>query len=195
MLQVGLAASSLPIAARAGFGATAGSDVLTPMPLYKVIYDDRFAASRLFAARLTRLGIPTHGIRGDVTDLWYHDLYARWRTGPAAIAGLTAHGAFFCLDLLARDAGMRVLFQGEHEHLPDGRISHAFTGPAPLLQTIAAQTADRDHWSHAIAELITSVPEPRLPRRHMTIISPAVAAIDPPVGTLYSWVIAPKAAA
>lgn len=52
--------------------------------------------------------------------LWYHDLYFRWRRGPAAIAGMTGEDSLFCLDLLARDAGLRVLDVGDPA---DGLVS------------------------------------------------------------------------
>jgi hypothetical protein len=76
--------------------------------LYKVIFDERFPASVAFADQVRREGLPVHGIRGDITALWFHDLDLRWKQGPAAIAGLTDANALFCLDLLARDKGMRV---------------------------------------------------------------------------------------
>ena len=77
-------------------------------PLYKVIFDERFPASVAFANQAQRQGLPVHAIRGDITSLWFHDLDLRWKQGPAAIAGLTDPNALFCLDLLARDKGMRV---------------------------------------------------------------------------------------
>jgi hypothetical protein len=59
-------------------------------------------------------------MEGDITALWYHDLYARLRTGPIAMAGLTLNGALFCLDVLARNHGMRVVFRQEHTQRLDG---------------------------------------------------------------------------
>jgi hypothetical protein len=57
---------------------------------------------------VNRRGIPIHGIRGDITALWYHDLYFHWRNEPTPIAGITTSESLFCLELLARDAGLRV---------------------------------------------------------------------------------------
>jgi hypothetical protein len=54
-----------------------------------------------------------HGFDGDITNIWYHDLQPRWQKAPAAIAGLTAHGALFCLERLAWDVGMRVVARAE----------------------------------------------------------------------------------
>jgi hypothetical protein len=47
-----------------------------------------------------------HAIRGDITDLWFHDLDLRWKQGPAPIAGLTTHGPLFCLERLAWGKGI-----------------------------------------------------------------------------------------
>jgi hypothetical protein len=79
--------------------------------LYKVIYDERFPASVEFGREARDRGFAVHAIRGDMTDLWYHDLYPKWKAGPAAIAGLTAHGPLFCLERLSWDFGMRVSFR------------------------------------------------------------------------------------
>jgi hypothetical protein len=108
-LQGGIAAAALP------FVAVAGTEqmLLRTAPLYKVIFDERFPASVAFADQARREGLPVHGIRGDITALWFHDLDLRWKQGPAAIAGLTDANALFCLDLLARDKAMRVVSREE----------------------------------------------------------------------------------
>ena len=55
---------------------------------------------------------------GDMTRFWYDDLYHRWRQAPVAIAGLTAHGALFCLERLAWEKRMRVVYRREHSPEP-----------------------------------------------------------------------------
>ena len=114
VLQVGLAASvMLPLGARARSVAVGAARVET-VTLYKVLYDTRFAASVAFARRAAASGVAVHAMTGDMTRFWYDDLYHRWRQGPAAIAGLTAYGALFCLERLAWDQRMRVVYRGEH---------------------------------------------------------------------------------
>jgi hypothetical protein len=109
-LRAGLVASTLPLAARAEL---AGTFVGGPaVPLYKVLYDTRFEASVAFARRAEARGITVHAMAGDMTRFWYDDLYHRWRQGPAAIAGLTAHGPLFCLERLAWEQRMRVVYRG-----------------------------------------------------------------------------------
>ena len=114
-MQYGGVAASLPFIAAAGVERK-----LLATPLYKVIFDERFPASVAFADQARRSGQAVHGIRGDITALWFHDLDLRWKQGPAAIAGLTDANALFFLDLLARDKCMRVVARTEW---PDGLVA------------------------------------------------------------------------
>ena len=98
------------------------------VPLYKVLYDVRFPASVTFARRATAHGMPVHAMDGDMTRFWYDDLYHRWQRRPVAIAGLTAHGALFCLERLAWDQRMRVVFRAEHAAAP-GTVTHTIEAP------------------------------------------------------------------
>lgn len=185
MLKGGLAVSALPLAARAGL---AGAEpAVSAVPLYRVVYDRRFPASVAFARRAAERGLPVHGIDGDVTELWYGDLYHRWRQGPAAIAGLTAYGALFCLERLAWDQRMRVVYRGEHERAADGCIAHRLDGPGSMLAAagVAEQAAA---WPAAFADVIAECPRGAAERRTARLVSRhAVPASEP----LYSWVIAP----
>jgi hypothetical protein len=124
VLQGAIAATSLPIIASVGSaplwrpapGASARTSALDHPGLYKVLVDRRFAAARAFGRDAEWRGESVHAFDGDVTHVWYHDLYPRWQQGRAAIAGLTAHGALFCLEHLARDARMRVVQRTEHRY-------------------------------------------------------------------------------
>ena len=104
VLTAGLIGSVLPLGALAS-----AAEAARPVEIYRAVYDRRFAAGRAFAAEAARRGWTAAAIEGDVTNLWYHDLAVRWRTGPAPIAGVTDAQALFVLDHLARDAGMRVI--------------------------------------------------------------------------------------
>jgi hypothetical protein len=112
-LKTGLAASALlPAAARADFRRV--DEFGQGAAIYKVLYDTRFAASVAFARRAAARGLAVHAMAGDMTRFWYDDLYYRWRQGPAAIAGLTAHGPLFCLERLAWEQRMRIVYRQEH---------------------------------------------------------------------------------
>jgi hypothetical protein len=80
------------------------------MPYYKAVFDERFDDARAFATQTTLRAIPTVAIRGDVTNLFFHDLDLRWKRGPVWLIGLTTPASLFCLHLLARDRGMHLRF-------------------------------------------------------------------------------------
>jgi hypothetical protein len=107
-LHAGLAATILPMVA-------APNDSTSTGLFYKVIFDQRFPASAAFGEEWKARGQAVHAIRGDITDLWFHDLDIQWKKNPVPIAGLTAHGALFCLERLAWDHGMRVVARVDHE--------------------------------------------------------------------------------
>ena len=114
-LQAGIAASLLPIAGLASATET------SPVPFYKIIVDQRFSTSAEFGVEWRARGAAVHAIRGDITDLWFHDLDLQWKKRPVPIAGLTAHGPLFCLERLAWDHGMRVVSRIEQpSHDGDG---------------------------------------------------------------------------
>ncbi len=190
-LQMGVAALALPISAHAALSPT--SSILdgepTATPLYKAVFDERFSSSRAFSEEAERLGLSVHGIKGDMTDLWYHDLYTRWQQGPVAIAGLTAHGPIFCLERLAWDHRMRVVFRVDHRYRPDGSIEHAISGPSSMLRRATA-LSDEINWSSEMANLVTRCPAIRSQTSQANVIGPTVKRTDDPEH-LISWVIAP----
>ena len=189
-LQMGVAALTLPIAAGGSLPSSISlSNGESSIPLYKMVFDERFAASRAFAKEAERLGVPIHGIKGDMTDLWYHDLYARWKEGPVAIAGMTAHGAIFCLERLAWDQRMRVVFRADHRVLPDGSIEHALSGPASMLRRAGRLSSERN-WAEEIAGIVTRCPASRPQPSLANVIGPTVKHADDP-DHLISWLIAP----
>jgi hypothetical protein len=103
----------LSTAAAAGLAA----EIALPsaaVPLYKVIFDARFAASRGFAAAAAGAGRTTAAIRGDVTALWSDDLRLRWAAHGGPIAGMTTPRSLFCLEQMAKDHWMRVIVRAEH---------------------------------------------------------------------------------
>jgi len=117
------------IAAGAALGAAAGlatameTAAAAPAELtsfHMAVADTRFPESRAFAAEAQRAGNRIAWITGDITDLWYKELDLLWREKKAPIAGLTAYGAFFCLERLAWDRGLRVTFRDERQRTGSG---------------------------------------------------------------------------
>lgn len=106
---VGMASALVGTGAVAGTGARVAPVAAIRRPtFYKAIYDVRFPTSVAFAARARTLGLAVAPIVGDVTDLWYHDLYRCWRDHRSAVAGLLTRQSLFCLDLVARDQGLKL---------------------------------------------------------------------------------------
>ena len=185
LLKAGLAVSALPMAASAGF---AHAERAAAVPLYKVGYDTRFAASVAFAERAAAHGLAVAAMHGDVTRLWYDDLYHRWREQPAAIAGLTAHAALFCLERLAWDQRLRVVYRGEHS-AANGGVAHRLDGPVPMLSAAAAAAANSP-WCAALADVVAECPHQILNRGTATLVT-RHSGRAPPSEPLFSWVIAP----
>jgi hypothetical protein len=195
-LQAGIAASSVPIAAGvfASDEPTTAESLtsvpLTPMPFYKVVFDERFPDSVAFADAMKRLGVSAHGIKGDMTDLWYRDLYPQWQKAPVPIAGLTAHGALFCLERLAWDHRMRVMFRAEHVYRPDGCVEHIVSAHEAVLRSADRLAAAGSNWSVLLAQLVSTCGQGHLATSPAIVTRLAVAP-QADQETLFSWVIGP----
>ncbi|MGA9885727.1 MAG: hypothetical protein WBQ34_18575 [Candidatus Acidiferrales bacterium] len=195
-LHLGVAALSLPIAARAGMSPELfrAEQRVDAEPLYKTFFDERFFSCAVFADEMKRRALPTHAIRGDITEVWFGDLYYRWKQGsgqhgPTAIAGLTAPGPIFCLEMLARDAGMRVALRVDHRRVGE-RIEHEFVVPENVLARAAGLRASGEEWPERMAELVAEFPAERGTAQKSTILGRSTAAGDDPEH-LVTWVIAP----
>ena len=112
------AAAAAAALALTSFGdlEVAGEVVAIPtnMPLYIVIFDERFTAARAFGSSARRNGMRTAVIRGDITTLWLDHLKAHWESGGAAIAGMTTQRTLLCLEQLSHDTWRRVLRRVEY---------------------------------------------------------------------------------
>ena len=154
------------------------------LPLYVALFDRRFSDSRLFSWAAQQRGIGIRPIAGDVTDVWYSELHPRWKENAVPIAGVTTYGALFCLERLAWDHGMRVVYRGSHQRRSDRTIEHRLEGAAQQLgaranqfeaaqrpratahqlelaayqpETMRQELSGRDAWPVEIAALITGI--------------------------------------
>lgn len=145
------AATAVPLSAFAS-----ATDVL---PLYKIIYDERFGPCRLFAEEAKHCGANVHAIRGEVHDLWSDDLYHRWKSSPVAIAGMTTYVPMFRLATMARDAHMRVIYRAHHmvEDAAGGG-EHEVFGPRVALTRQPALRGPHTEWSRGAARIVTAWP-------------------------------------
>jgi len=183
---------------QAGIAVTAASSVAAqpqtrgPAPthrIHKVIYDERFAEPVRFARAAQALGLETHAISGDMTALWYGELHGLWLKEPVAIAGMTRHGPMFCLEMLARDHGMRLVYQAEHE-IAGAEIRHTVSGALVSVKRSTGLTQSGAAWPELMAGLVAVAPvEPALSGKIGVVTrTEAAAAAEEP---LFTWVIAP----
>jgi hypothetical protein len=106
----GSAAAAMLVLSPALLAAVDTLNARQSLPLYKVLFDARHAASQRFAAVFAEQGIATYGLpKGDITPFWRNELAAVWASSPAPIAGLTDGSVLFCLEQLGPQFGVRVL--------------------------------------------------------------------------------------
>jgi hypothetical protein len=162
------------------------------MPLHATLFDERFAEAVRFGGAAQRHGLPARGVRGDMTDLWYRELEPLWRLEPRPIAGLTAYASLFCLERLAWDHGMRLVFHGTHDRLATGAVQHVVRGPR------SATPSGEARWPEALAARLarqeqrigwTALP-PVLGATQARFQTPGPASRGQVEQPLHSWVIA-----
>jgi hypothetical protein len=162
------------------------------MPFYKVVYDGRYPVCAAFAEWMRKRGIATRALDdGDVTNAWFNDLALRWRQSPAAIAGMTAPEALFCLEELAHDHRMRVTFRADHRLRSGDVLEHCLRGPPSMPREVMAMR-EGTAWYERMAELAVQCSR----RRPALAAEPYVlldrgSAVRPLPTSLVSWVIAP----
>ena len=137
------------------------------MPSGAVVVEMTSPLALAFRADAVRLGLPAHGIRDDITDLWYHHLDRQWRTAPTTVAGITLSTSLFGLETFARDYGMRVWFRAIHKNRPDGG------------------------WAATFAKFATAVPLGEPGKFPAKIVETAALPSEEP-GPMVSWIIAPR---
>jgi hypothetical protein len=186
-LQTAAALSAAPLAGRAGFAG--GSE---PAALAAVVFDSRYRCARDFGAHAGPLGAALRAIDGDITALWQNELLARWKSSPAAVAGLTERTALFLLERLAWDQGLRVVFEAEHELSADNNATHRVLRSADPGLALALDDAG-SYWPAVLAEAL--IAGNLAPVRDYRPTDAALAARLGEPAKLYSWIIAPRTAA
>lgn len=77
---------------------------------YKVLGDQRHAASVAFVEAARAEGLPTQLLPGgDISRFWLNELQGVWQQAPRALAGLTDAAPLFCLEQLSAQYGLRVV--------------------------------------------------------------------------------------
>ncbi|PCJ39366.1 MAG: hypothetical protein COA71_13950 [SAR86 cluster bacterium] len=173
------------------FGSQAEA-AISEFPLYTVVYDEESPDSIAFANEAERMGQHTSAIsNGDVTKLWYDDLYHHWKQAPVAIGGLTTLDAFFCLEIFGNDAGLRRVLKVEHRREEDAVKHQSFGMDIALDDHVLGQ----DAWSERMAQILinSSFPKTRTTEKFisMTHSENKGQGLDAH-STLVSWMIAPR---
>ena len=190
-IQSGVALSALSSASVATLQtAFAAEDGTNALQLERFIFDTRFAEAYDTAQIMDTRGVPLSSTAGDLMDLWYSELDARWKQGPMALAGVTTEDALFVLETLANDHRMRVVFRGKHSIAQDGHISHQMSGPASVVAQFDA--AERV-FGNELANAFTACPlgTPDSATADLTTTIHGTSLRDVP---LFSWIIAPRSA-
>jgi hypothetical protein len=185
------AAGALPLSSQAlnlTGPADAGPD--PAYPFYKVIYDDRFAECRAFAREAGKYGANLHAHQGDVTDLWYNDLYHRWKEGPVAIAGFTLESHAFVLEILGRDAGLWQVYRGEHIARDSDLLEHRIKASELVVNKADDILNTRRGIGHSVSRLIAEAGD-RDDRNATEYRASRPALNGAEHITLVSWVMAP----
>ena len=193
-VQGGLAASALatcPLTARI---ALADARLVESHQIFKVIFDQTLAAGALFEVEAVGRGASALAIGDDAGSVWMNAIEPRWKLGPehgpAAVAGLTGRASLFCLELLARDYGMGVVYRAEHAPAADGSVLHVITAPGQLSEWESRLNAAGKHWGAVAAAMALSCPAALLADPGIDLLDPAQPSrVAGP--SLFSWVIAP----
>jgi hypothetical protein len=192
-IRAGIAVTAATSVAGTSAQAAAPAAAAPPYRIHKVIYDGRFAEPVRFAKAAEALGLEAHAISGDMTALWYGELDGLWRQDAVAIAGMTRHGPMFCFEMLARDHGMRLVYQAEHQ-ITEAEVRHTVSGALPNLRRSAGLTQSGAAWPELMASLVADTPiEPALGGAIGVVTrTPGGAATEEP---LFTWVIGPRSQA
>ena len=184
-------------------GAARAANETARAHFHAVLFDERFAEAVRFGGAARCRGLPARAVRGDMTQLWYHELEPMWRREPRPLAGLTAYAALFCLERLARDHQLRVVHHGTHTARARGAIEHVIRGPWRPDACCAGGICELGcggPWPQALAAGLA------LQQQHAWVGLPPAVGVAPerlrspgtPRGRLFeeplhSWVIAPAA--
>jgi hypothetical protein len=179
--------SSLVLAAS---GSWAYAATCKSTPIYKVLVDQRYPGAADFAVAAMCLGAATTLVHGDITDIWFRDLFPQWKTRPVAIAGMTSGVALYCLTELARGAGLRAVYVAEHVSESDDFMRHVAMGPDEMVASASDLALAGRRWSSAAARIVMRCP-PGTPSAVSTERLVTLFRAGEHSRALTSWVIAP----
>jgi hypothetical protein len=162
------------------------------MHFHVLAYDGRFSAAASFATEARRLGATVKDTQGDITALWYQDLYHRWQLSPEPVAGITPFNSLLGLQMMASTAGLRVIYRAHH-HRDGEQVTHELFGPRAMLSAATRLTGADEQWGRSAAQIILRWPAGLAPlaRSESTILDSDRRSVS--ADSLISWILAPVA--
>jgi hypothetical protein len=132
--SVGLAAA---LAASARAASRPGE---TPRSDEVIVVDRELEGGDSFAAEARARGLVPCEFSSDVASVWMRELEPRLCIGPTTIRGYTSAATLFCLELLGRDYGARVVLRTERADgvvfiLSSQPLRHAALAPLPASRS------------------------------------------------------------
>ena len=187
--------SVLKIGAVSALGALVGITSRTrlaarassPSLIHGAVFSAQFQPAVDFAGELLRRRVLTFSATYDIAKLWYRDLPGALSQPRGPIAGLTDRVTLFCLEELARSAGLRVRYRVGHVIDEYGNVEHSAVGPASVVEATRKLTP-KSEFGREMAVLASQF-ELREPR-NMTALKRTGPFSPENKVALVSWVIA-----
>lgn len=180
------AAAVVPIRAIASSGE---SMVLRPM-VDVVVFNERYADARLFASTLSEYAGAVLPMDGDVGLLWYQKLRAQISARACRVAGMGTHTDLLVLQTLARDAGLRVRYRGEHDCRGALTLTHRMAAGAGSPQLASVMAAAGCSWPAELARALSEDAGDRWTNENPLLACTNAQRSDDHPGLLVSWVLA-----
>jgi hypothetical protein len=161
-----------------------------PYQFFRVLFDNTSPEGAAFGTEAAARGAATRAVGVDLGSLWMHEIEPQWKHCPAAIAGLTSGPHLFCLELLARDYGMGLVYRVRHEIGASDHCGHVVAGPPVLSSWTDQLEATGRDWARHAAALAMDCPRALGPCRDLDLVDLTTRS-GLTEHSLYSWVIAP----
>jgi len=155
--------------------------------LHGAVFASRFQEGAAFAEELQRRHVATFSVGYDIAKLWYGDLEGGLSQHYGLIAGLTDRVTLFCLEELARSAGLRVRYRVDHVIDEHGNAEHSAVGPASVVEATRKLTP-KSEFGREMAALASQF-ELREPKNTSALKHTGPFSPENKVA-LVSWVIA-----
>jgi hypothetical protein len=129
-----------------------------PSTISAVVYDQRYADCRIFAELLERQGATPFPTGGDAVSVWYGALRKHIALFGGSVAGITTDSDLSASRECAREAGLKLVYEGSHDCRTSGRLIHRLRGKGAEKEVYAELLRDEKPWPKAIANALNRKP-------------------------------------